>query len=547
MAAVALSLWLAHPGAEMGFDDDFSYIWSARVLAQTGHVTYNGWAAMMLGWQLYLGALWIKVFGFSISHVHASMLVVALPTAALMQRTFRRMGLTEINATLATLSMALSPFFLPLAYSFMSDLPGLFGFVLCLYSCLRAMQARDERATILWLAFAVLSNDAVGTVRQIVWLGALLMVPSAAWAMRATRRVWSIVAALWAASAIFVLLCLHWYGHQQFAIIEPITGAVPHTAHGISEMLKGDVLGLLTVLLYAAPVLASFLVERKRANVSIGVGAVLAGILTRFRADWAAPFSRHWVTVHGLEWPSLIGEQPKVFSPYVQFLLTWLTFASAIALLLAVRDARRAGRAVSASAPLFSSPLVRLLAGYLLVSTLLGATRAMVFDRYFISLLFVLLAAAILFYQRHVSVKLPALCGVFVAVFSLFSIATLHDVWATDRARLVAIDQLQRAGLGRTQFYGGFEYDGWTQLEQRGYINSEKLKNPPNAFHFQGKLPGSDKCEPWFASNADAIHAQVELAWQPLPECPASTFAPVEYTTWLAPRQRKIYTVAMAK
>ena len=45
------------PVAEIGMNDDWSYVQSARVLAQTGHIVYNGWGAMMLGWQLYLGAL----------------------------------------------------------------------------------------------------------------------------------------------------------------------------------------------------------------------------------------------------------------------------------------------------------------------------------------------------------------------------------------------------------------------------------------------------------------------------------------------------------
>lgn len=53
----------------MSLNDDWSYIWSARLLAETGHIQYNGWATAMLGWQLYLGALFIKIFGFSFSIV----------------------------------------------------------------------------------------------------------------------------------------------------------------------------------------------------------------------------------------------------------------------------------------------------------------------------------------------------------------------------------------------------------------------------------------------------------------------------------------------
>ena len=101
------------PFAEVGLTDDWSYVQSARVLAQTGHIVYNGWATAMLGWQLYLGALFVKLFGTSFTAVRASTLLVALITAFLMQRTFVRAGINSRNATIGTLALVLSPLFLP--------------------------------------------------------------------------------------------------------------------------------------------------------------------------------------------------------------------------------------------------------------------------------------------------------------------------------------------------------------------------------------------------------------------------------------------------
>jgi hypothetical protein len=65
MLALLFCVLVARPFVSMGVIDDWSYIWTARVLANTGHLTYNGWATAMLGWQVYLGALFIKLFGFS--------------------------------------------------------------------------------------------------------------------------------------------------------------------------------------------------------------------------------------------------------------------------------------------------------------------------------------------------------------------------------------------------------------------------------------------------------------------------------------------------
>lgn len=83
------------PYAEMGMDDDWSYVKTAQVLAQTGRIAYNGWGSPMLGWQLYIADLFVKIFGFSFTAVRFSTLIVAEVTAFLLQRTMVRAGINE--------------------------------------------------------------------------------------------------------------------------------------------------------------------------------------------------------------------------------------------------------------------------------------------------------------------------------------------------------------------------------------------------------------------------------------------------------------------
>ena len=146
--AVASSALLIRPCAETGISDDWSYIKTTQILAQTGHIVYNGWASAMLGWQLYLGALFVKLFGFSFTTARLSTFLVAVATAWLLQRTLARAGVSQWNATLATLTFVFSPLYLPLAFTFMSDVAGVFSILLCLYMCLRALQADTQAATI---------------------------------------------------------------------------------------------------------------------------------------------------------------------------------------------------------------------------------------------------------------------------------------------------------------------------------------------------------------------------------------------------------------
>ena len=118
-----------------------------------------------------------------------STLLIAMFLAFVLQRTLVRARISERNATLGTLALVLSPLYLVLSVTFMSDIFGLFAMVLCLYGCLRALQSSSDRASIAWLCFAVLTNAICGTSRQIAWLGILVMVPSTLWLLRARRRV----------------------------------------------------------------------------------------------------------------------------------------------------------------------------------------------------------------------------------------------------------------------------------------------------------------------------------------------------------------------
>src|SRR5277367_5634333 len=113
MLTLLLCVLATRPFVSMGMADDWSYTWTARVLAETGHLIYNGWGVMPLGWLAYLGALFIKIFGFSFTTARSSVLVLSLLCAALMQRVFVRSGASESTATIATLTLVLSPLFLP--------------------------------------------------------------------------------------------------------------------------------------------------------------------------------------------------------------------------------------------------------------------------------------------------------------------------------------------------------------------------------------------------------------------------------------------------
>ena len=211
---------LIRPYAEMGVADDWVWTRDALNVARTGHIVYSGGESPMLGWQLYFGALFIKLFGFSFTAVRFSTVIEAMATAFLMHRTFVRAGINSRNATMATITFVLSPLYFPYVFTFMTDVSGVLCIVVCLYMCLRALEAKSETAAMAWIGFAALLNAVGGTARQIVWLGLLIMIPCTVWVLRRNRRILVVGCFSWMVGALIVFAATRWFAHQPFAVAE---------------------------------------------------------------------------------------------------------------------------------------------------------------------------------------------------------------------------------------------------------------------------------------------------------------------------------------
>ncbi|MGA7521231.1 MAG: hypothetical protein WBW84_02040 [Acidobacteriaceae bacterium] len=554
---MAACVFASHPLVQMGFDDDFSYIWSARVLADTGHIVYNGWAAAMLGWQLYWGALFIRLFGFSFPIVNVSILLVAMVAAALVQRIYVRLGSNEWNATIATLAVVLSPLFLPLSFSYMSDIPGFFAILVCLYGCVRALQAESDRATIGWLIFAGVSNAIGGTARQLSWFGVLLMVPCTVWIIRRRRGAVTIGTAIWLSSIIFIFFCTQWFKHQPYAISLSLLPRAHHFAFH----------SWLAILLYVLPVTIGFLARypiRKRwARIqgAIAAGALaiwaLSLVLSHRSWRWLAPFSRDWLTDSGLHRSTILGENPRVFPLWLEVVTTAVTFAAFLAFLICFFNAQRmkereepAGRY-----KVSDQTLIVMLGPFTAAYLVLIGTRFAVYDRYFIPVIFVAFIVLLRFYERRIAARLPMWSIACVILGAVVAVCTLHDYIAAERASLAAANELQAAGIPRKLISARFEYDGWSQLQLAGRLNvrfvaASNLGVDPHTVipsdadqTVENKGPLA-RCLPWFASLFPAVHARYQFSYSRSTCLDESQFPPFEYDTWLPPHRRKIYILS---
>jgi hypothetical protein len=549
----AASLLVSWPVAEMGFVDDWSYVKTAFVFARTGHIVYNGWATAMLGWAIPWAALFIKLFGFSFTAVRLSTLPLAMAAVYLLHASLVRFGITARNAIVGALTLGLSPLFLPLAASYMTDVPSLFCILLCLYLCQRALAAHSDRAAILWLACAALTNIAGGTVRQIAWLGTLVMVPSTAWLLRNRAGVRRIAFLLWMVSVVSVLELIRWFERQPYAIPEKIiqgqvTGAI--LGHMLAELLKA----ILCLMLVTFPILAAWipLYWSLKPGTKTQIACILAVMLAASIVlghkgsleHRVMPWLGHVIGTQSIFFSTgeMLGSRPVTLTLPIRVGLSLLVVAAALTLveqLLAKPWRRESPGTVSLHEALW---ILGPFAISYVVFLLPRALYSFVYDRYLLGLLPLAIIILLLLHQRWVAQRLPTITIAVVSLFALYAIAGTHDWFALNRARIAAVARIHALGVPITSIQGGFDYDGWTQIEAAGYINDPRIINPPDAYQPNLEpLSLQSQCRLDFARYTPAIQPRYFVVFSVMPCLQTSQYQSVMYSTWLPPFHRAIF------
>lgn len=543
--AVLLCALISSPYANMGLVDDTAYLFMAKHLNATGHIAYNGWGAPMLVCQLYLAEVFIKLFGFSYTTVRMSNLFVAVALAFLLQCTLVRAGINERNATIGTLAFVLAPLYLMLAPTFMTDIVGLFAIVLCLYSCLRALQASTEPSALAWLCFAIVTNAIFGTSRQIAWLGILVMLPSTLWLLRERRRILLPGLAATLLGAIFVFGCMQWLKQQPYIQPEhllPSAFPLTHTLGNLTLVLLDAPLLLLPIVVFFLP---QILQVKTRFLVIFSILLFGYLVLATYPSHVRGLFPLEpmggsvgeWVNSVGtFGWPMLKGSPPAFLSRTTQALLTIASFgglAGIFALLLRSREESHDG---PDSAVIARKNLSVLLLPFTLAYILLLIPRATALgikDRYLLAPLFIGLIYLLRLYQQRVQENLPRASVIILAATALFGVTCTHNMFSFYRARVAMAAELVAAGVPDTAVDGGWEHNIGVELRYADALNNPTVVIPAHAYT---PLPPSPPgvCPTNSNSFTPQIHAIYGISFDPNACYGLAPFPPVHYSRWLA-------------
>lgn len=589
-AMVILAIALTIPIAESGVNDDWSYIKTALDLEQTGHLVYNGWSAAMLGAQAYWGALFIKLFGFSFFALRLSTALLAAGCSAIIYLLHRQVNLPPGLAAFGTLTITLSPVFIPNAASFMTDIPALFLFLASAYGYVRVTGVLDNantpdcvqhdlpqknyrRLLWTWLSFALITGLLSGTVRQIGWILPvlaplyLLMRKQAYRQLRFARLPLAISFLL----ALALSLALNtWFENQPFTPHEKIfKGILSLSTQAHIDLLISMALMMLRIVLtfglMILPVLVivpilykKWLIEQNFKYKYISLCGTLFAIallmLSAFMLLGEQLFSP-WIGNAIVVFPYLTGTAPMPPSEIKLVLpaLFWKVLAPSVLVLVCIGVVLRVGTLIF---PHDRTPKGALLADIPAPLAIFGLFAAAyvpilllktafpnsfgVFDRYLLPLLPLATIGYLSLYHRWTGRKqLPLAAWLALILMASYGIAQTHDYFAQLRARLAMTDILEKQGIPRTRIMAGFEYDSWTQITVAGFYNDPRIENPPGLYIQPKQYIGFNTIyELWKYSPVVDPEYIVSLGRHP--ELFSPDFPEIKFLCWLPPFQRQI-------
>jgi Dolichyl-phosphate-mannose-protein mannosyltransferase len=551
-----LATW---PVAEIGINDDWSYILTTRTFAQTHHFVYNGWATAILGWQVIWGALFARIFGPSFTSIRLSAVPIALATALLYHVILRRFGLNRAHAIFGTLTLTLCPLFLALADTFMSDVPGLFSLLLCLYLCQLAIAAREDSRATMWLVLAGLTNVLSGTVRQISWLGVLVMVPSCAWLLRRRRYVIPATVITWLIGVASIKFFIDWFLRQPYSV--PETFPSHGTGRDIAEHLAvHGAGGVMTTLLFLLPVLtlglSAFSSIPRRIMVRMGVVMVALLAVLAVLHHWGiahvleSPWLGNTFSNYGLLRDGMFRSDRKIPEAGVKLLFFTLVITTLASIEVfnvyrhrSTDDREPMQQAVSWRKMI--ALLVPLLASYCML-LLPRAALSATFDRYLLVIMAAVIVFPVAWHQEHISGRIPAFSIGALAVIAILAVADMHDLFSMSRAEVRLSEEMQNAGIPRTEIEGGFAYDFETQVYATGYINDPHIINPPGAYHPVPPAPvfrrGANLCGGLTIQRyLPSLHVRYAMSAGANPCFAPANLPPQSYTTWLQPGTHQVF------
>jgi hypothetical protein len=465
-AAAVLLAWgvaiaVIRPRGDFPLNDDWDFAIATWNFARTGHFQFTEFTAVSLRAQVLWGAAWTRLYGQSFEVLRASTLTLAAATILVVHRTLLRSELPRFGRVVAILAFAFHPVFVWAACTYMTEVPFLFASAVSFYCFVRGFH--EERVG--WVAAGCAGAVVSWFVRQTGV--AILLAPLA---VALWRRRWREAAVIGSTLLVFVALLLferEWLAGSviefanHFKMWRESSFRLPEQ---ISIFYHYTVFNIQSAALFLLPLTAALVPGRKSLREIVCLAGVVVLLLIRVQSlinmGHPLPYFSSPYCCDILAGNTLVdfGLGPTTLTD------VWmLGYAYPFHLTRAGRLVLSYGSVLAGAFLIcgFAKTALRntvtlLAAGGAIFGTLALFGSGLYFDRYALdsawTMVFVL---AVAIDWSRLSARIVA--AAVLLIISLFSILSVQEYFAWNRARWAAFHQLRAAGIPVDQIDAGSE------------------------------------------------------------------------------------------
>ncbi|MCF8244659.1 MAG: glycosyltransferase family 39 protein [Saprospiraceae bacterium] len=470
LALLALT-WLAamiviNPTGNFPLNDDWAYAKDVWYLSQQGILKLDDWPAMTRLTQIFWGAAFCKVFGFSHEVLRYSTMLLGFAGLVATWFIFVEMGASRRLASLGTAVLMFNPIYFSLSASFMTDVPFLALFLWSIYFYLKSASSGEVKHVVWATIFALLAT----MVRQFGMAAPLAF--AVLWLYRQGFN-WRSLAIALTPLALCVAAYLgftKWYEATQglpeaYGSLDKLVNRFGGKGYYLECLRR---IGLLLFFLgfCLSPVTLPLLFRQLR-STSKSLRWWTAGITLLFSVTFFFAWEHYplgnMVYNLGLG-PKTLKDGAIWVNVFPMLSVLTINLARAVGVLLGivfllnlvpsvVRGFRTAGKARRQS--VFIWTFLVAYCGFLL-------TELYFLDRYHMVLIPFLLMVLLQGHDFVLGKKQVAIAGLCLVLMAGYAITGTHDYISWNRARWAALHYLTKEkGIKPNQIDGGFEFNGW--------------------------------------------------------------------------------------
>ncbi|AKL74370.1 Dolichyl-phosphate-mannose-protein mannosyltransferase [Actinobacteria bacterium IMCC26256] len=390
-----IPMWIARSQGALGAarGDDWSYLVTLFRWVDTGRIEFNNWVSMSLLGQLWIAAPIAAIWGHATTVVQTQTAILGSIGLLCVLWLGRRLGLSWGLAALAALTIAVSPLWMVLSTTFMTDVPSFTFSLAALLIATIALQRRPISMPLLLLAIALSTYSVL--IRQYAIVPLIAIVVAGFLATARARRKNATIALVIACviSSLAIVVFFIWWSHVPDA--KSIAPTLPNARHLRTTFIKGAgfvrLSGLLLapVLIYCGPIriIRRSYSASKSLSIAIGAGVALWEAVTATRYVSSQFVGNYIIRDGALSIAVLPGQRPDVIPGPFWSICVLVSSILAVLLLMATIPSIVGAWSRVKNRQLFDvDPVTSMLgltvAGFCCAYTIAMVTGVQVYDRY---------------------------------------------------------------------------------------------------------------------------------------------------------------------